>query len=301
MKKGRRIGVDLGGTQVKMALVNERGRVLARADVSTMKDPWVLVKALRSAGEKWFSKDILGTGVGVAGDVDPARGVVRFSPNLGWKNVKLASLFRRAGFPGPVCMDNDATVAAWGANHLEFGGRARNLVVLTLGTGVGGGLIFNGRLYHGATGTAGEVGHLCVEENGALCACGQRGCLEAYLGGASIVRWARAAYKKSGHSVGLLTPKTIGDFSRKGDRVARDAWARAGHALGLGLSLLVNLLNPDTILLTGGVSRGASLFLPQALRVMKQRSFKTSSRVVRVVVSPRASDLGVVGAALLVE
>ncbi|MBL8023633.1 MAG: ROK family protein [Elusimicrobia bacterium] len=301
MRRGVRLGVDLGGTQVKMALVNERGRVLDRTEVLTTREPWGLVKSLRSAAAPWFSSALLGTGVGVAGDVDPARGVVRVSPNLGWKKVRLAALFRRAGFPGPIRMDNDATAAAWGATHLEFRGRAKNLVILTLGTGVGGGLVFDGRLYHGTTGTAGEVGHLCVEEGGDPCSCGNLGCLEAYLGGASLVRRALLAYKRRGRVVDPLNPKILAGLARKGDPVARKVWDRAANALGAALSNIVNLLNPDTILLTGGVSRGAALFLPKALRIMKQRSFLTPAQAVRVVVSERSSDLGVAGAALLVE
>jgi glucokinase len=301
MRTGLRLGVDLGGTLVKMALVNERGRVLDRVQVVTAKDPRTLVNTLRSVAKTWFTRPLLGTGIGVAGDVDPQKGVVRFSPNLGWKNVKLADFFRRAKFPLPVVVDNDATVAAWGAYHVECAGRSKNLLVLTLGTGVGGGLVFDGRLYRGATGTAGEVGHLTVEEGGTPCACGSRGCLEAYLGGASLVRSARTLYKKKGKSVGPLTPKVLEDMARAGDPVAKEVWHRASCALGMALANLVNLLNPDTILLTGGVSKGAPLFLPHALSLMKQRAFKTSTQAVHVFVSKRPSDLGVVGAGLLVE
>ncbi|MBL0059378.1 MAG: ROK family protein [Elusimicrobia bacterium] len=301
MRKGLRLGVDLGGTQVKMALVNERGRILERIQVSTVKDPRSLVRALAAAAEPWGSRSLLGTGVGVAGNVDPARGLVRFAPNLGWKNLRLADLFRQAGFPSPVVLDNDATAAAWGAHHLEFGGKTRNLIVLTLGTGVGGGLIFDGRLYRGSSGTAGEVGHLTVEAGGEPCPCGHRGCLEAYAGGASLVRWARRAYAKKGRVVDPLNPKILYDRALRGDSVARAAWRRAAGALGTALTGLVNVLNPDTLLLTGGVARAARLFLPEATRVMKKNAFKTPARAVRVLVSKRMEDLGVVGSALLVE
>lgn len=301
MKKGIRLGIDLGGTLVKLALVNERGDVLDRRKVDTVRDPRTLVNTLRAAVGDWLTRPIIRTGIGVAGDVDPVKGVVRFAPNLHWKNVPLANVFRRAKFPSPVVVENDATAAAWGAYHLECGGRVKNLLVLTLGTGVGGGLIFDGRLYRGATGTAGEAGHVTVSEGGDLCACGNRGCLEAYLGGASMVRWAQAAYKRKGRKGEPLDPKILEDRARQGDPVAKEAYGRAARALGTALANFVNLLNPDTILLTGGVSKGASLFLPEALRILKRSAFKTSARAVRVVVSQRPSDLGVVGAALLVE
>jgi glucokinase len=301
MKKGFRVGVDLGGTLVKLALVNEHGKISDRAQIGTVKDPRTLVKALRVAVDKWLHRPLQGTGIGVAGDVDPQKGVVRFSANLGWKNVRLADFFCQAKFPSPVVMDNDATAAAWGAYHLELGGRSKNVVVLTLGTGVGGGLIFDGRLYRGATGTAGEVGHMTVEEGGALCACGSHGCLEAYLGGAAIVRWARAAYEKKGRAASPLDPKVLEDRARAGDPVAKEVWRRASRALGTALTNLVNLVNPDTILLTGGLAKGAPLFLPDALKQMKRSAFKTPARAVRVVLAKHPTDLGVAGAALLVE
>ncbi len=301
MKNGLRWGVDLGGTLVKLAIVDGQGRILDRVQVETVKDPRALVRLLRAAVDKWGARSIRGTGIGVAGDVDPKKGVVRFSANLGWKNVPLADYFRRAKFPGPVVMDNDATAAAWGAYHLELGGRSKNLVVLTLGTGVGGGLVFDGRLYRGATGTAGEVGHMTVEEGGDRCACGGRGCLEAYLGGAALVRWARSAYAKKGRTAGPLDPKILEARARAGDPVAKEAWRRASRALGSALISLVNLLNPDTILLTGGVAKGAPLFLPNALKRMEHGAFKTSARAVNVVIAQRPTDLGVAGAALLVE
>lgn len=298
---GLRLGVDLGATLVKMALVDERGVILDRTQVSTLKEPRALVKGLRSAVDPWLTRSIRGTGIGVAGDVDSPKGIVRFSTNMGWKNVKLAGLFRQAKFPGPVVMDNDANAAAWGAYHLELGGRSKNLVVLTLGTGVGGGLVFDGRLYRGATGTAGEVGHMTVVEGGDPCFCGSRGCLETYMGAAGLVRWAQLAYRRRGQKAEALDPRILEERARSGDPVAKEAWQRAARALGTALTSLVNLLNPDTILLTGGVAKGSSLYLPSALRIMKERAFKTPSRAVRVVIARRPADLGVAGAALLIE
>lgn len=301
MKNGLRLGVDLGGTLVKMALVNEQGKILDRVQVKTLREPRALVRSLRGAVDKWMTHPIRGTGIGVAGDVDPQKGIVRFSANLRWSNVKLADYFRRGNFPSPVVMDNDATAAAWGAYHLELGGRSKNLVVLTLGTGVGGGLVFDGRLYRGATGTAGEIGHITVSDNGDLCACGSRGCLESYLGGAALVRWARSAYKKLGRREGLLDPKILEDRALAGDAVAKESWRRAGRALGTALISLVNILNPETLLLTGGVAKGSRLFLPQAIKIMQRGAFKTSSRAVKVLIAKHPTDLGVAGAALLVE
>lgn len=301
MKRGWRLGVDLGGTQVKLALVDDRGRVRDLRRVDTDRRPAPLVAALRRAVDPWLDgARLLGTGVGVAGDVDPERGVVRFAPNLRWRNVPLAELFRKHRFPKPLVVDNDANAAAWGARRLEFGGRLKDIVVFTLGTGVGGGLILNGRLYRGASGTAGELGHMVVDPRGDACACGGRGCLEAYLGGAALVAWARRAYRRSGRTVDALTPEILASRAAAGDRVARAAWRRAGEALGVALTTVANVFNPEAVLFAGGVSRSAALFLPAARRAMAARAFRTPVRAVRIAVARRGGDLGVAGAALLV-
>jgi hypothetical protein len=176
MRKGLRLGVDLGGTSVKAGLVDERGRLHEKIAVNTVPQPRALVKRLSEAVRPWLNRSVLGTGVGVAGDVDSQKGVVRFSANLGWRRVALAGLFQKFKFPAPIVLDNDANVAAWGGYHLELGARPKSLITLTLGTGVGGGLVLNGELYRGVTGSAGEIGHLVVQEGGDPCACGNRGC-----------------------------------------------------------------------------------------------------------------------------
>jgi hypothetical protein len=140
MRKGLRLGVDLGGTSVKAGLVDERGRLHEKIAVNTVPQPRALVKRLSEAVRPWLNRSLLGTGVGVAGDVDSQKGVVRFSANLGWRRVALAGLFQKFKFPAPIVLDNDANAAAWGGYHLELGARPKSLITLTLGTGVGGGL-----------------------------------------------------------------------------------------------------------------------------------------------------------------
>jgi glucokinase len=301
MKKGFRLGVDLGGTSVKLALVDENGALAAKTSVVTVLSPRRLAAEVARAVRPWCARPLLGTGVGVAGDVDPVKGVVRFAPNLKWRNVPLKKLLLGAGLPGPLRVENDANAAAWGAYHVELKGRSRNLVVLTLGTGVGGGLVFEGNLYRGATGSAGELGHMVVDWTGPLCACGNRGCLEAYLGGAAMVTWARAEMARRGRALPVLTPKILEDLARAGNPVARAAWTRAADALGVALANVVNALNPDTIVFTGGVARGHPLFLPRARKIMSDRAFKTPGRAVRLKVAGQNEDLGVIGAALLVD
>jgi glucokinase len=302
MRKGIRLGVDVGGTTVKLALVDERGRVADRRTVGTSGRPKTLAAALRRAVGPWLEgRRVLGTGVGVAGDVDPDRGVVRFAPNLGWKNVPLKSLLEAAGFPRPLRIDNDATAAAWGARHTEVRGRVPNLVVLTLGTGVGGGLVLDGNLYHGSTGTAGELGHVCVDPDGPRCGCGAKGCLEAFVGNRHLVSWARAEYARRGRRAPEeLTPQSLNERARAGDAVARAAWERAGRALGVAVAGFLNAFNPDAVLLTGGLAAAAPRFMPALRRELRVRAFRTPRRAAQILVSARTNDLGVVGAALMI-
>jgi glucokinase len=296
-----RLGIDLGGTHVKMALVDQDGRIVDLKQVDTPTRPRELVALLRRTAAPWFGRRLLGTGVGVAGDVDPVRGVVRFAPNLRWKNVPLGRLFRRAGFPGPIFFDNDASAAAWGAYHVEIRRRSRDLVVLTLGTGVGGGLVLDGRIYRGVTGSAGELGHMAIDPRGPLCGCGARGCLETFVGGVHLVRRARKLFPRwDARRRGPLTPAVLHALARRGDRTARRLWDEAGTALGTALSNLINIFNPDTILLCGGVAGASSLLLGAARREIARSRFRTPRRAVRLRVSVNGKHLGVVGSALLV-
>lgn len=302
MKPGVRLGIDLGGTAVKLALVNEKGRVLELRRVDTSKKPRALVALLKEAVRPWRSRRLLGTGVGVAGDVDPARGVVRFAPNLKWTNVPLRALFRAARFPGPLHFENDATAAAWGAYHAELKGRSRNLVVMTLGTGVGGGVVLEGRVYRGATGSAGELGHMVIDPAGPRCGCGNRGCLETFLGGIHMAAWARNELRRSGrHVPEELSPGLLYQMARRGDALALRMWRRAGRALGVALSNLINIFNPDTVLLCGGVAGASPLLLRYARPELMRSRFVTARGAAKIRVSTDNQHLGVVGAALLVE
>lgn len=301
MKKGLRLGVDLGGTRVKLGLVDEKGRVLESRAVDTVTDPRALARAVWTAARPWLTRGVRGTGVGVAGDVDAPRGVVRLAPNLGWRGVPVARHFRAAGWTGPLRFENDATAAAWGAYHLEVKRDVGTLILITLGTGVGGGLVFNGTLHRGATGSAGEIGHLVVDPRGPRCGCGNRGCLETYLGAVGLSAEAARRDVARGRKNAGVTPLDLARRARRGDPTARAVWDRAGRALGAALADLVNVLNPDAVLFTGGVARAAPLFLPVARRILRATAFPAPARAVRFGVSRRPDALGVVGAALLVE
>lgn len=307
------LGIDLGGTHIKIALVNQQGKLVREMQLETQVKlgPVRIISEIKKAGralmENAHTKKIKGIGVGVAGDVDQKRGKVRFSPNLGWRNVPLGTALKRS-FNMPVVVDNDANVAAWGAYILEAKKKVKNLIAVTLGTGVGGGIIIDGKLFHGASGTAGEIGHVPIYPNGLKCSCGSRGCLECYVGAPHLVRQAKDAIR-AGQETALvqmvhgymnaLTPIIIELAAKKGDRLSVKIWEDAGRNLGIALSGLINLFNPEMIVLAGGTSRAGKLITGPMWKAVKQYSFKSPRRTVSIVLSQRDKDLGVAGAGLL--
>lgn len=325
------IGIDVGGTLTKIAVVSAAGRRLCDLEIATHagRGPREFVERVcaliggamgslcagrRRPGSrasfraaKRRASWIAGVGVGLAGDVDGRRGTLRFSPNLsGFAGFSFKKAFQ-AELKAPVVVDNDANMAAWGGYVVEMKRRPRNMVCLTLGTGVGGGLVLAGKLFHGATGTAGEIGHMLVEPDGEMCRCGMRGCLEAYAGAYGIVRTARklldapsgrrSLLRRLCPNLKRLDPVVIEAAARKGDRVALSVWKTTGHYLGLGISNLIYLFNPDAVLIVGGVSKAGALILKPALEVLRARPFKAPFRHARIRVA-RAARLGAVGAAL---
>lgn len=301
MKNGLRLGIDLGGTLIKTALVDHTGRIMCIKKIKTSFKPRHLAERIHKTIRPWFKKSILGTGIGVAGDIDSQKGVVRFSPNLSWKNIPLKKYFQQTGFPEPLFFENDASCAAWGAYHIELKQSSKNLVVLTLGTGVGGGLILNGRLYTGRNGSAGELGHITIDPKGRPCGCGNRGCLETYMGGRYLVEAGQKELSRMNKkSCAFLTPKKLYTDAQKGQKYACQIWEQAGTALGIACADFINIFNPDTLLLCGGVAAASPVFLPFARKEINQRTFLSSRKSVQITVSSKNHHLGVIGAALLV-
>jgi glucokinase len=252
-------------------------------------------------------KHIAGIGVGCAGDIDPVRGVVRISPNLGWNQVPLKALLSKR-LKYPILLDNDANVAAWAAYSVEGKRRVKNLICVTVGTGIGGGLVFEGKLYHGATGTAGEIGHMTLYPGGIPCTCGNRGCVERYIGAKAMAKDAKEAIasgektlisEMAGADLSNITPLVIQRAAQAGDALALRLWEQAGTRLGIALASVVNLLNPEWIVLAGGLSRAGELLLDPLRRTILQHSFPTPAKAVKLVISKLDQDLGMVGAGLL--
>ena len=307
------IGIDIGGTNITVALVTKKGEIVrkikfaTRAKEGKTKTIKRIVEALERVMEGVPSKFIQGMGIGAAGDVDQDKGIVRFSPNLFWRNVPIVRLIKKK-FNLRIILDNDANAAAWATYLLEVGRKVKNLLCITLGTGVGGGLILDGKIFHGASGSAGEIGHMTLNPQGKKCRCGNYGCLETYIGGAYIVKKAIREIKKgekslikkiAGGNLESITSMTIEVAALKGDKLATKIWKEAGKYLGIALSGVINLLNPEVIVFGGGLARAGKLVFEPMKAEIRKRTFKGPSDKVKFTCTKFGEELGVIGAALL--
>ncbi len=271
---GLTIGVDIGGTKVAGGVVDESGAILARARIDTpAKDAEAAEDAIVSVVEQLRGDfDIEAVGLGIAGFVDASRSRVYFAPNLpDWHNEPVRDdVSRRVGLP--VVVENDANAAAWGENRFGAGREETNLVCVTVGTGIGGGIIIGDELYRGRFGIGGEIGHMQMVADGRPCGCGQRGCWEQYASGNALVRDARERAAESRPEAAVLlrmgdgtpemiTGRHVSEAARLGDPVALAAFATVGRWLGQGFADLVAVLDPGRFVIGGGVSEAGPLLL----------------------------------------
>lgn len=307
------IGVDVGGTYTKIGAVTPGEAVVAEAQLpaEVEKGPGPFVRRVCDLIDAWKKEhriEVVSVGMGLAGDVDSERGQLRFTPNLrGWDGFDFRKAFH-ARLKRRVVVENDANAAVWGGYVVELKRRARNVVGVTLGTGVGGGLVLEGRLYRGSTGSAGEIGHTVIEPGGALCHCGAKGCLEAYAGSYGILRTARELLAQRPHEgralraicpePAHLTPRHVTEAADAGDALAREVWSRTGKALAAGLANLVLVLNPDVLLVLGGVSRAGHWITEPVEEHFRRQPFKTSFSNARVALAHN-TKAGWLGAAFL--
>ncbi len=305
------IGVDIGGTNIKIAAVDATGSVLSRGVVETRSNerPEGAFRLIHDAARHLAGRhSVQGAGIGCAGLIDSTHGVLRESPNLpAWRGAPLMRI-ARSHFRLPIALENDATSAAFGESFVR-GERGRDLVFITLGTGVGGGIVADGRVVRGVTGYGGEIGHMTVEPDGPRCRCGSRGCLEAYAGTYGIVRSAREAARsrrsrRSPLSRRLARSRSVGareilDAARRGDPVGREAARSAGEHLGIALASVLNLLNPSALVIGGGVAGGFDVLEPHVRRMIARYAFADPARVARLEHSRLGNDAAVVGAAML--
>ncbi|HEY8498405.1 MAG TPA: ROK family protein [Limnochordales bacterium] len=321
-------GIDLGGTKIATGLVDEAGRVLERLVTATRPEegPAAVLARMAESLEAVCRRRGLApsaleaVAVACPGPLDPARGVVVEAPNLRWREVDVVTPIREAAGV-PVYLENDANAAALGEWWAGAGQGTRHLVYVTVSTGIGGGIVIDGRIYGGAHWAAGEIGHtVAVVEDGPLCGCGRRGCLEAVASGTAIARRAVEALQAAGWREGALPPpderrpgaalmrlaegrlaavdaRLVGEAARAGDPLAREVLDRTWLYLGAGLVNLMNLLDPDVIVIGGGVSRLGEMMMEPLRRYVRARAVPGPAEGTRLVLARLGSDAGIVGAA----
>lgn len=295
------IGLDLGGTALKAGAVSPRGRLLAWRE-EPVEDQAPRSVAERMARVVRFLREeasgrLRGVGVGVPGPIDVARGVVTSAPNLpGWRDVPIARWVARAtGVPAVI--ENDANAAALGECWVGAGRGRRSVVLYTLGTGIGGGIVLDGELWHGVKGGAGELGHMPVEPGGRLCPCGARGCIEAYASARAVVTRFRALRGTRTTQIEGKDAKEICDAARKGDPLARSVVTEAGEFLGLAVAGVVNALNPEVVILGGGMSAAGEVILAPVRATVRAQALPLMRRGLRIVAAKLGNLAGAIGAA----
>ena len=310
------IGVDVGGTKVAAGRVTSDGRLNGAPCVvaSGTSDFAALVDSIAGAARAAMrdaasaGETVAGIGIGCAGTVDTRRGVVVTSPNLPLTDAPLGTLLGdRLGLP--VHLENDANVAAWAEVQVGAARGCRHVVMLALGTGVGGGLVLDGRLYRGADGAAAEIGHMIIVAGGEQCGCGARGCLEAYASGTALERIARrlvgdlpaavGSGLRAANDRGALTGEVVGDLALSGDSGALCAVDEVGRWLGIGLSNMVNIFNPDMVVVGGGLGDLGELLLAPARAVLRATALVPGRDTVRVTSAELGNAAGMLGAGLL--
>ena len=311
------IGVDLGGTNIvvgampadgsrSIAVRSEPTEAQRGAEGVTDRIAALIARVMGDVieGEGAQAKDFLGVGVGAPGPLDREKGVVVVAPNLGWSDYPLRKAISER-IRLPVTLDNDANCATVGEWWRGAARGARNAIGITIGTGIGGGVILDGVLYHGSSDVAGEIGHTTIDPAGRYCKCGNYGCLEAYASGPAIAVRAREALERDEESalrrmvngdLGKLTAATVYQAAHDGDALARELVSDTARFLGTGIANLLNTLNPDVVVITGGVTKaGDRLFEPLRAEV-KRRAFRPAVAACRILPGELEGTAGMVGA-----
>ncbi len=302
------LAIDIGGTKLAAGVVDGDGRILARGEVPTLatEGPARVLERIVGLGQ-----DLVGTsgvpggmihriGVGCAGPVDRLAGLVLNPPNLpGWTRVALVSHLQQA-FGLPVTLENDANAAALGEFRYGAGKGARSLVYLTVSTGIGGGIILDGKIWHGRNDAAGEIGHMTLIPDGPLCGCGNRGCLEAIASGPSIARRAREALTDGRptllRGVPNLTAADVVRLAQDGDKVAGEVWEETVRYLGLGVSAAITILAPERVVIGGGVTEAGDFLFEPLRREVASRVKLVPMESIPILPAALGRDVGILGA-----
>ena len=312
------LAVDIGGTKIATALVTGQGDILTRGHSSTPVGaaPEAITNSiLRTIGDTISSgrvspSQLLGIGVAAAGLIDSDEGQVVFTPNIpGWIEVPLKAVIQQR-FGVPTCMGNDATLAALGEWRFGLRKKVANLIYITVSTGIGAGIITDGRLYSGAHGFAGEAGHMTIHADGPVCNCGSTGCWEALASGTALAREARKEIEQGadtsiaelvGGDSSRIDASVVFEAAQKGDRLAGKLISRLAYYFGVGLANLVNIFDPELILVGGGVAKMGDLLLQPARSLVKERAYVTLTHDVEIRPALLGDDSGLLGAVAFVS
>ena len=310
----RVIGIDVGGTNLRGALVGTDGKIINRMKIASDADKGIdavidnLVRLIKGIGG---GEEVSAVGFGIPGIIDFKAGIITQAPNIcNVNNYPIRENLRaRLGDAIPVIIENDANCAAVGEWWMGAGKDAGSLVMITLGTGVGGGIILDGKLWRGADGFGGEVGHMTIYPDGPKCNCGNYGCLEVYSSATGIRRMVRETLSDPDTKTALRElvkdedpgriPEAVMKAAQDGDEAALGIWERFGTALGIGTASLVNILNVEMIVIGGGVSEAWEMFIDKALSELKRRALRAPAERVRVMKSVLGDDEGIIGASYL--
>jgi glucokinase len=312
------IGVDLGGTKISVGAMPVDGsrEIAMRADLTLASESGAdgVVGRIASNIEAVIGQtiaetgctrsDFIGIGVGAPGPLDRKRGIVLVAPNLGWHDYPLKERVEHAvGIR--TTLENDANCATLGEWWVGAAKGAQNAIGMTIGTGIGGGLILDGKLYHGASDVAGEIGHTTIDSNGRRCACGNYGCLEAYASGPAIAERAREALaggelsclnEMVGGDLTTITAATVYEAAKRGDSVAAEVVRDTARFIGIGLANLLNVFNPEVVVIAGGVTQAGEDLLAPIRAEVKRRAFKAAVDACRIVPGALGGTAGTVGA-----
>lgn len=303
------IGIDLGGTNLKAGIVDTDGKILHRlstktnshADSQIISNQILLLIAEIIQSARIKESDMIGVGLGSPGLVDKRGETILFSPNLPrWRNVPIKRIVAER-FSKPCVLENDANAAAWGEKWAGAGKEVRSLVMLTLGTGIGGGIVIDNKLWRGASNVAAEIGHMVIQMDGPQCNCGNRGCVEVYASATGMVRRFKEVLK-SGKFSSLkisdeITARMISDAAFQGDRESLDIIEETGRYLGIALINIMHVLNPEMIVLAGGMIGSGELLMNPIRQVTQRGAFEASYKDTKIVFSQLGNDAGIIGAA----
>ena len=311
------VGVDVGGTKILAAVVDEAGSILGQAKMPTKaeKNEAIVIDRIADCIQKAIDdadvavESIQAAGVGAPGTLDQDTGIVTLAPNLGWKNVPLKAELE-ARVPMPIFVENDVNLGTLGEHKFGAGQNVSNLVGIFIGTGIGGGIIMQGELFRGATKTAGEIGHIVVKVDGPKCGCGNRGCLEALASRTAMTKQIQKAILKkkkksilmklTGGDLALIRSGILAEAIRRKDKLTRRVLKKATKYIGAGIGTIVNFLNPEMIVLGGGVVEALDdTFLDKIQKAAAKHTLPNTLDAVQIVQAKLGDDAGILGAAAL--